>query len=126
MKPDSHKPPGWPAVIPRIVASNPKELVEFIKYVFDAKGDFLKERPSILEIQDSKIMVSESGIRNVTPAFLYVYVPNADETYQRAIRAGAKSLEEPAQTPYGDRRAMIEDQWGNTWQIASYKNATEE
>jgi len=22
--------------------------------------------------------------------------------------------------PYGDRRCMVEDQWGNTWQIATY------
>jgi uncharacterized glyoxalase superfamily protein PhnB len=29
-------------------------------------------------------------------------------------------LEEPTETPYGDRRAMVEDPWGNTWQIAKY------
>jgi PhnB protein len=23
--------------------------------------------------------------------------------------------------PYGDRRGMVEDQWGNTWQIATYR-----
>jgi uncharacterized glyoxalase superfamily protein PhnB len=33
--------------------------------------------------------------------------------------AGARSLEEPFDTPYGDRRCMIEDKWGNTWQIAT-------
>lgn len=22
--------------------------------------------------------------------------------------------------PYGDRRCMVEDQWGNTWQIATH------
>jgi len=33
--------------------------------------------------------------------------------------AGAQSIESPLNTPYGDRRAMIEDRWGNTWQIAT-------
>ena len=35
------------------------------------------------------------------PAFLYVYVENADETYRRAIAAGAESIETPADTSYG-------------------------
>jgi PhnB protein len=36
------------------------------------------------------------------------------------MASGAKSLEEPADMPYGDRRAMIEDPCGNIWQIATY------
>ena len=54
------------------------------------------------------------------PAFLYVYVDDADATYRRAVAAGARSLEAPIDTPYGDRRAMVEDRWGNTWQIATF------
>jgi uncharacterized glyoxalase superfamily protein PhnB len=56
------------------------------------------------------------------PAFLYVYVDDSDSTYKRALLAGATSLEEPADMPYGDRRAMVRDRWGNTWQIATHKN----
>ncbi len=44
---------------------------------------------------------------------------DADETYRLAVNAGAHSIEEPVDTPYGDRRAMVEDKWGNTWQIAT-------
>ncbi len=32
----------------------------------------------------------------------------------------ALMMEEPAVMPYGDRRAMVEDEWGNTWQIATH------
>ena len=38
--------------------------------------------------------------------------------YQRALHAGATSLEEPLETPYGDRRAMVRDPFGNVFQIA--------
>ena len=38
--------------------------------------------------------------------------------YERAIAAGAVSLEDPRDTPYGDRRAMVRDPFGNLWQIA--------
>jgi len=57
----------------------------------------------------------------VANSFLYVYVSDVDGTYQRALDAGALSLEEPFDTPYGDSRCMVKDKWGNTWQIASYK-----
>ena len=61
------------------------------------------------------------GAREAMPAFLYVYVENADESYQRAIAAGALSIERPADMPYGDRRATVRDSWGNVWQIATYR-----
>ena len=43
----------------------------------------------------------------------------ADSVFQRALDRGAKSIEEPQNTPSGDRRAMILDPWGNAWQIAT-------
>ncbi|MCI0616137.1 VOC family protein [bacterium] len=114
-------PEGWPVVIPRIVSSQAEQLVEFIKQVFGASGEYRTDRPVVLSIGDSIIMISEAVVRDPMPAFLYVYVEDADETYQRAIQAGAKSLEKPGDVPYGDRRAMVKDQWGNVWQIATYK-----
>jgi hypothetical protein len=36
-----------------------------------------------------------------------LYVDDIDATYQRALEAGAVSLEEPEDMPYGDRRGMI-------------------
>jgi PhnB protein len=114
-------PKGWPAVVPRIVCNQAEQLVEFIKNVFDATGDYLTGRPTVLNIGGSLIMISEAGVRDPVAAFLYVYVADTDATYQRAIQAGAKSLEKPADVPYGDRRAMVKDQWGNTWQIATFK-----
>ncbi len=65
-------------------------------------------------------MVSEVGPRDAMPAFLYLYVDDIDETYQRALKAGAESLEEPTDTPYGDRRCMVKDPGGNIWQIATH------
>jgi hypothetical protein len=47
------------------------------------------------------------------PAFLYLYVDDIDATYQRALEAGALSLEEPQNMHYGDRRGMIKDPCGN-------------
>ena len=113
-------PEGWHTVTPRLVVRNAKQLVEFLKQVFGATGEYQAERPSVMPIGDSVLMVSETVIRSPMPAFLYLYVSDTDATYQRAIEAGARTLETPFDTPYGDRRCMVEDEWGNTWQIATY------
>jgi uncharacterized glyoxalase superfamily protein PhnB len=112
-------PDGWHTITPRIVASGAEELVAFIKQVFAATGEYETAVPTQLLIGDSILMISDAGQRNAMTAFLYVYVDDTDVTYRRALIAGARSIEEPVQTPYGDRRAMVEDQWGNTWQIAT-------
>ena len=116
-------PAGWHSVTPRLVVSDPARLVEFLKQAFGATGDLQTERPSVIRIGDSLVMVSSVGPREAMPAFLYVYVDDIDATYQRALEAGAVSLEEPLDTPYGDRRGMVEDPCGNVWQIATHQGS---
>jgi uncharacterized glyoxalase superfamily protein PhnB len=92
--------------------------VEFLRAAFDATGDIHPGRPAEMRIGDSLIMVTPATERDLFPAFLYVYVDDADHTYQRALAAGATTLEAPLDTPYGDRRAMVRDPFGNVYQIA--------
>jgi PhnB protein len=115
----SFKPRDWPTVTPRIVVPDARGLVKFIQDVFGATGDYRSEAPAAMRVGDSLVMISDAGARDVANGFLYVYVANTDETYRRAIEAGARALEEPFDLPYGDRRGMVQDQWGNTWQIAT-------
>jgi PhnB protein len=115
----SVKPAGWHTVTPRIIARDAAKLVAFVKEVFEATGNYRPEAPAELRLGDSIIMINEAGVREAMPACLYVYVENADIIWQRAVKAGAQSLEAPSDTPYGDRRGMVQDQWGNTWQIAT-------
>src|SRR5438270_8159872 len=105
-------PDGWHTVTPRIVTDDVQGLVAFLRLVFDAAGDVPADRPAVIRIGDSNIMISGVGPRAATAAFLYVYVDDADATYRRALKAGAQSLEEPIDTPYGDRRGMVQDRWG--------------
>ena len=114
-------PDGWHSLTPRIVVHDVAGLVAFLKRAFGAAGDFRPDRPSVIKIGDSLIMISSAGPRNVMPAFLYLYVDDVDATYQRALEAGAMSLEEPHDMPYGDRRGMVVDVWKNVWQIATYQ-----
>jgi PhnB protein len=116
------QPVGWHTVTPRLITDDVVGMVEFLRSVFHADGQLRRHGPSEMTIGDSIIMVSDGGgMRQPSHAFLYVYVPNTDETYQRAVASGAQSIETPADMPYGDRRAMVEDPWGNLWQIATHK-----
>jgi len=116
-------PPGWHSVTPRLVVDDPATLVAFLTQAFEAQGELVTERPSVMRIGDSVVMVSGSGPRDPSPAFLYLYVDDCDATYRRALEAGATPVEEPADLPYGDRRAMVKDPCGNDWQIATYREA---
>ena len=110
--------PGFHSVTPRIVTPDPAGLIAFLRTVFDATGDEHAGRPAEMRIGDSLVMVTGTGERERFPAFLYVYVDDADVTYRRALAADATSLEEPVDTPYRDRRAMVRDPFGDVWQIA--------
>jgi PhnB protein len=117
------QPDGWHTVTPRIVVRDPENLIKFLNAVFHAQGELRPGSPAEIRIGDSVVMVSGGdNLRDPMPAFLYVYVDDTDSTYKRAISADATSLEEPADMPYGDRRAMVRDVWGNTWQIATHKH----
>ncbi len=95
----------------------------FLRDAFGASGAYETGRPSVVQIGDSIVMVSDTHTRGATSALLYLYVDDADAVYDRALAAGASSIEEPVDTPYGDRRAMISDPCGNDWQIATYRSS---
>jgi uncharacterized glyoxalase superfamily protein PhnB len=101
-----------------MVVDDPAGAVRFLRAVFSAVGEVQGDRPAEIRIGDSLVMVTGVGQREAFPAFLYVYVDDADATYSRAVAAGAVTLEEPTDTPYGDRRAMVRDPFGNIFQIA--------
>lgn len=114
------QPDGWRSVTPRLITDDVEGLVQFLRSVFAAHRGGHAGAPAEVQIGDSMVMVSDGGgMRAAATAFLYVYVEDTDATYGRAIESGALSIEAPADMPYGDRRATVEDSWGNTWQIAT-------
>ncbi len=114
-------PDGFHSVTPRLVVDDPAGLVRFLIDAFGGTGEYIASAPAQIRIGDSIVMVSEAGPREPTRALLYLYVDDADATYRRAMNAGATSLEGPLDTPYGDRRAMVTDPYGNDWQIATFR-----
>jgi PhnB protein len=74
-----------------------------------------------IRVGDSVVEMGEAhGKYETMPAMFYVYVPNVEAVYQRALAAGAKSFQEPMDQPYGDRNAAVQDNFGNKWYIATH------
>lgn len=116
--PGSQPRAGSRSVTPRIVVDDVAAQVHFLRDVLAASGDVEPGRPAEVRIGDSVVMIWSTDGREPFPAFLYIYVDDADEAFQRAIEAGAVVLEEPPDTPYRDRGAMVRDPFRNVMQIA--------
>jgi len=51
---------------------------------------------------------------------VYVYVPDVDAAFAKAVEHGVDVLATPEDKPYQERQAGFRDAGGNTWWIATY------
>jgi PhnB protein len=74
-----------------------------------------------VRVGDSVVEMGEAhGPYQPMPSMFYVYVPDCDAVYRQAIAAGAKTLHEMTDQPYGDRNGAVSDPFGNIWYIATH------
>ena len=71
-----------------------------------------------LKFDDTVFFVQEPSGEQVGNCALYLYVPDLDAAYRRAIAGGAISVAEPAEQYHGDSLAILNDEWGNQWFLA--------
>ncbi|MEX0886849.1 MAG: VOC family protein [Phycisphaeraceae bacterium] len=120
-------PEGYHTVTPSLSVNDAPAIIQFLKDVFGAterhrlKSDDGKVMHAEVRIGDSTIMLGDAceGM-GPSAASLYVYVDDADATYQRALEAGGTSAMEPADMFWGDRMASVKDASGNSWIIATH------
>jgi PhnB protein len=119
-------PEGYQSVIPYLIVDGADRLLDFIRQAFGAVEHerMARDDGSIghaeVRIGDSVVMISDGRDPwKPMPAAIYLYVPDTDATYHRAIEAGAVSLMEPADQFYGDRNAGVRDPSGNIWWIGT-------
>ncbi|MBV8844408.1 MAG: VOC family protein [Bryobacterales bacterium] len=114
---------GMRTVTPYLHHTDVLGLIDFLKRAFNA------EELGVFKSPEGRVMhaalrigtaILEMGETTPMPASLYLYVPDADSLYGQALAAGAKSLLSPANQPYGDRLGVVEDNWGNSWCIATH------
>jgi hypothetical protein len=88
-------------VTPRIVVSDVDAQIGFLRDVFDATGGCRRDGRLRSGIGDSLVMVTTDTERDLFPAFLYVYVDDADAAFHRAL---SDAFRRPSRVPAGGRR----------------------
>lgn len=119
-------PAGHQAIMPYLILKDASKFIDFTKNVFNAA---VSHDPVVRE--DGTIMHAEINISGSTIMFtdltqdwkqetanLFVYVANADESYQKALDHGAVSLMGLSDQDYG-RTCGVTDPFGNVWWITS-------
>jgi PhnB protein len=121
-------PDGYHTITPYLVVDGADKVIRFMREAFGAQPLFepmMRPDGKIMhaefKIGDSVVMIADASERaQATSDMLHLYVPNVDAVYQKALKAGATSLTEPADQFYGDRSGGVRDPAGNRWHIGTH------
>jgi len=121
------QPEGLGTVTPYLHPLRAEPFIRFLERAFGAVELEKYASPDGV-VQHAKVRLGNSALEmgeahgpySLMPTMFYVYVPDADATYQQALAAGATSLSAPADQPYGDRNGAVKDPFGNSWYVATY------
>ena len=121
-------PEGFHTITPYLLLDDVPAFLDFVTQAFDATTIERMEDPdgtvrhAQVQIGTSRLMTgSAQGPWPPTSTFLYLYVEDADAWYQRALAAGATSMQEPKDEFYGDRTAGVKDASGTLWWLATHQ-----
>lgn len=125
--PVNYIPKDAHTITPYLVVNGVDRLIAFLKEAFDAelRERLLRPDGAVMHaevvIGDSEVMLGEPmGDWTPRPGTLYLYVKDVDESFRRALAAGATKLREPNNEFYGDRSGGVVDPSGNQWFIATH------
>jgi len=123
------RPDGHHSLTPAAVVSNAAEVITFLERAFGGRVITRYDGPggmvahAEVMIGDSVLMLGEPRSDDAAmPAVLSYYVddgPTVDVVYQRALDAGATSVNAPEDQFYGYRAACVRDAGGNRWTICA-------
>ncbi len=130
-----------PAIMPFMYCEDTAAAADFYKKVFAARElhrEMEQGRASHvqLDIGGTRVMLSDANMQHTaegfakgfvrtprqlggTPLHLYVYVPDADAAFKRALDSGSEIVDEMEDKPWGDRCGGVKDPFGHIWYIAT-------
>ncbi len=121
------KPAGYNSASPYFIVNDAAKFMALIVIVFDGRELRRYERPdgkimhAEMQIDDSVIMIADATDQYPpVPIVMHVYVPDADQTFQKAVQAGCEIIAAPKDSANDpDRRATFKDFAGNVWSVGT-------
>ena len=130
-------PEGHHTVTPQLTLDNAAQGIDWYKKALGAQevtravGPDGKIMHAELRIGDSVVMLSDEfpGMSSArapkalggTTGGLFLYLPDVDAAFRRAVEAGCKVLMPVTDMFWGDRFGKLEDPFGNQWSLATHK-----
>jgi PhnB protein len=120
-----------PSLVPGFIVKDAVGYIEFMKRAFGAEEMFSHKAPDGTVIH-SRVRIGNSVLgggelvsggpheRKEVPFLMHVYVPDVDAVYANALAAGATTVRDLEDAPYGDRTASVADPYGNLWSLATH------
>jgi PhnB protein len=125
-------PEGYHTISPSLTCKDAARAIDFYKKAFNAQEIMRMPSPdgkishAELRIGDSIIFLNDemgpmTGASTGTPRiYLFLYVEDADKTFDSAVKAGAK-VEMPLENQFwGDRFGKLTDPFGHEWGVATH------
>jgi PhnB protein len=123
-------PAGYHTITAQLSIEGAALAIEFYKKAFGAEELDRSADPSGAKIWHASIRIGDSVlfVNDVFPEMggehsrsgLWLYVPDVDASFQRAVEAGAKGTQPPADMFWGDRMAHVVDPFGQKWALATH------
>jgi uncharacterized glyoxalase superfamily protein PhnB len=120
-------PEGYHSLTTFLSLTGADQAIEFYKKAFGAeeRGRFAgpdgKLMHAEIKIGDSIVMLGEAMMDAPSSGTVHLYVENADQAFERALKAGATVKMPLADQFWGDRYGVVSDPFGQKWSIASHK-----
>jgi len=129
-------PEGLHSLTAQLIVEGAAEAIEFYAKAFGATEHARAMDPSGRKIWHAALRIGDSTffINDANPAIgaaantsrTWIYAPDVDAAFKRAVSAGATVQMAPADMFWGDRIAQVADRWGNVWCLATHlKDMTE-
>lgn len=132
-----HIPKGYNTITPYLIIKDAARAIDYYKKVFGATEIMRMPTPdgkvghAELKIGDSHFMLADenpsmgqghtsAATIGASPVSLYVYVPEVDKIFDRAVAEGAKVLKPVENQFYGDRSGFLQDPFGHLWGVATH------
>ncbi len=123
-------PKGYHTITCHLSIDGAQKAIDFYKRAFGAEVVDQAADPSGTKVWHAALRVGDSMlfVNDVFPdmggsashSSMWLYVQDVDASFKRAVDAGAKALQPPADMFWGDRMGHVKDPFGQSWTLATH------